>query len=121
MSIRAGTLSDSILFQSRLISGEGAQRMITWPDAFTVWAEPQRNSETTCRFIIRYRSGIAPDTHRIIWDGCIWNITSAIHDLRRTTLTIDCDFSEAVNTTDLDSEHQEFISTFPVLRPRDDE
>lgn len=118
--MRAGTLSDRITFQARSVTGEGETRAITYVDAFTVAAEPQRTSETNCRFIIRYRSGIGPETHRIIWDGVRWNITSAVHDLRKTMLTVDCDFSEAIEATTLDSTEREYVDGLPLVHTKDE-
>lgn len=49
----------------------------------------KRHSETTARFIIRYREGIDPNTHRIVHDGKTWNIQQPMPDARKRELIIE--------------------------------
>lgn len=113
----AGRLSDLLVFEARTVTVVNEQNVISWTTGFTIKGEAQRSSETLARFIIRYRPGIGPDTHRIIWDGAIFNITSAVHNRKRTMLTIDCDFSMMVEVTHLQSTEREYIDGLPVVRP----
>lgn len=119
--MRAGRLRDYVLFQSRAVTGEGESRQIVFTDAFTVKVDVVRSTETGARFVTRYRSGIGPGTYRMIWEGVIWNITSAVHDRKHRSLTIDCDFSEAVEVTDTESVQREYIDGLPVVRPESED
>jgi hypothetical protein len=117
--VNAGRLSDLVLFEKRVTPG-----LDTWIEDFTVSCEAQRQSETACRFIIRYRrttdgKEISALSHRIIFDGAIWHIASAVHDRRRTMLTIDCDLTNMIEVTHMQSTEREFIEGVPVITPRD--
>jgi len=121
--MRAGELQDLIVFERRVISPGGLE---TWTLDFEDKSRADRLSETAARFIIRYRktgdgSEINAESHRILWDGVIWHIASAVHDRRRTMLTIDCDFSMMLEATHLQSTHREYIEGLPVLAPRETE
>lgn len=127
--MQAGRLSDRVIFQKPVVTNPGGYRTVTWEDDFVVPAEVQIQAETLARFVIRYRTTgdengnevqISAKTHRIVWEGKIFHITSAPHDRKRTQLTIDADFSMMVDSTDLQSEHEEFITGLPVIRPRED-
>ena len=73
----------------------------TWTKAFQDWGEYQalgsrefpmsqkRQTETTARFVIRYRTGIHSDTWRIQFDQKTWNIVEPLHDLKRSLLEIE--------------------------------
>lgn len=118
--MQSGHLSDKIVFEAKVFTTNAAgQDVVSWVAGFEAWSEVERNSETNGRFIIRYRSDVTPASHRIIWDGAIWDITSAVHDRKRTQLTIDCDFSMMQEATHLHSHEREFIEGLPLLRPRD--
>jgi Phage head-tail joining protein. len=122
--MNAGSLSDLLLFQKKIITYNGEARSTRWTSdenegAFQQPCNVERSSETVLRIITRYREGVAPDTYRIIFDSAIWNITSAPHDRRRTQLTIDCDFSEAIEVTHMQSEVREYIDGLPVIRTRE--
>lgn len=106
-----------LLFQRRSI----VNSEVIWTDDFHDCARGNRETETTARFELHYRTDIRPDSHRILWDGAKWAITSAIPERRTGNLIISCDFSEAIQTTDLDAEHQEYIEQFPVIRPPEDD
>jgi SPP1 family predicted phage head-tail adaptor len=72
-----------------------------WAFDFETWAQVQRvgskefplmqrrHSQTTAKFIIRYRTGIDPALNRILHDGKIWDITDPVPDERRTKLEIE--------------------------------
>lgn len=120
----SGRFSDLVTFQERVVTFTGETPTITWPVGFQEWVDAERTTETACRFTMRYRKSpegaeIAPDTHRIIWESIIWNLTSVVHDRRRRLITIDCDFSEAIEVTHFQSLVREFIARHPVLRPRE--
>src|SRR5262245_6186504 len=96
--MRGGQLSDFITFEKRVITTNPFSE--TWELDFDgpIPADPQRAAETVARFTIRYRTQtngeeINAKSHRILWDGAIWHITSATHDRKRTMLFLDCDFS----------------------------
>ena len=85
---------------------------------FTADAEPQRNSETDVRFTMRYRDGITPASHQIIWDNAVWNIRNVLHDRRRVMLFLDCEATK-VDVTHLQSTEREFIDdNLPLTNPR---
>jgi hypothetical protein len=98
---------------------------ITWVQDFVEFGEVRRESEMVARFVIRYRTTdsagnaiqISAKTHRILWDGAIWRITSAPHDHKRMNLIIDADASTLVDATDMDSETTEFVDDVPDIRP----
>lgn len=117
--MNAGRLSDRVVFQAHGTTGSGESFAVTWTDDFTVWSEVRRDSELIAQFIIRYRSGVTPASHRLIWEGTVWRITSVVHDRRRTMLTINADAEPLVESTDLDSVTTEYIDAVPVLRPRE--
>lgn len=116
--MKAGRLAqERLLFQIPVVTTPGGYRTVTWTDDFKVPAEVQRDTELIARFIIRYRSGITPDSHRIIWGDWIWTITNIVHDRKRTMLTIDADAVPLVPSTDLDSETTEYVDAVPIVRP----
>ena len=100
--MESGKLRDLLTFQVLTqIQDEFGASVDTWADAFRDWGEYQgvgsrefpmsqkRQTETTARFIIRYRSGIHADSWRILFDGKIWDIVEPLHDLQRSLLTIE--------------------------------
>ena len=117
--MRAGRLSDRLLFQKKVLTLVGGQYVESWPDdlSFTLYGEAQRQSETNCSFIIRYRPNIRPDTHRILFFGAIWNISDVIPDRKHTQLTITSDFSSMIEVTHLQSTTREFIDGLPLVEP----
>lgn len=123
--MRAGRLSDSIVFEKPTVTTPSGYRTVVWaPDTAigvngAVPCEPERIGETTARFIVRYMDSITPASHQITWDGHTWRITSTVHDRRRTMLTIDCEISTFVESTDLDSETTEYVANVPVVQPPD--
>lgn len=115
--MQSGKLSDLLVFEKKTVTGTGESYTTTWLEDFREWSEAQRLSETSARFIIRYRSGITPASHRILWDDARWTIVNVIHDRRSTMLSIDADISNLVESTDLNSETTEYLDAVPVLRP----
>lgn len=110
-------MPDRPVFWRRVITYNGDQPAISYTEDFTAWADARRLTETSARFFIRYRAGIGPDTHRIVWDGAIWTITSAPHDKKKMMITIDSDLSQLVEVTHMLSTEREFIEGMPVVRP----
>jgi head-tail adaptor len=119
--MQAGRLSDLLIFEKKIRTPNALnQQIITWSSSaaqgtFTEWAEVTRQSETAARFVIRYKEGITPDSHRITWDGVVWLIVSVVHDRRRTMTIIESDFSSMVEVTHLQSDTRDFIDGLPVI------
>lgn len=98
----AGPKSDLIVFESLTTTIDSFGSPVeTWTPSFSVWSEYQpvgsrefpvltkRVVETTARFIIWYREGISPATHRILARGKTWNISDPLHDRKRHETTIE--------------------------------
>ena len=117
--MQAGKLSDTVLFQTPVVTGSHDTYTTTWTDAFTLPAEVRRDTEMIARFTIRYRDGITPASHRMIWDGILWRITSAVHDRKRTLWTIDADGTPLVDSTELTDETTHYVDAVPIMRPRE--
>lgn len=49
----------------------------------------KRQAESSAKFEIRYREGIDPDFHRIVFQGKTWNIYPPLDDGRRICLEIE--------------------------------
>lgn len=113
--MQSGRLRDRVVFEARTVTGNA----VTWAYAFTVDAHAERFDEQGCNFTVRYRSGVTPSSHRILWDDCIWTIVSAVHDQKRRQFTIVCNFSNLVEATHLQSTETEYVDAVPVLRPRE--
>jgi head-tail adaptor len=115
----AGDRTELLTFQLQTFT-ENAEGQVTgtWRDIFQEWADAERRSETTASFEIDYRDGLSPKTHRVIFDGAYWNLTSVLHDRNRRSTRLDCDFSMMIEVTSLDSDGQrEFIVGLPVIHP----
>lgn len=115
--MRAGRLRNFVQFQRPVVTGSGATRLVTWTDDFTARCEVRRDSELVCQFTIRYRSGITPDSHRIVWDAWTWRITNATHDIKKRQLVIVADATPLVESTDIDSDTTEYVDAVPIVRP----
>lgn len=119
--VNAGRLNEKLTFQLKITTvNDLGQSTFTWADSFEEMAEVQRNSETSCRFIVRYRltatsERISAENTRIIHDGSIWTIINSIPDNRHTMLMIDADFSSKIETTHLGSVEREFIDGLPTI------
>lgn len=118
---RAGSLNDRIQFERRLVDRSNPLAVdIRWIPEPVLWpAAIERTSEMSVRFTIHFRADVRPDSHRIVWEGRIWGIASAVHDARRRQLTIDADVVTLVETTQLDSDTREFLDEVPAIRPRE--
>ncbi len=117
--MKAGRMSERILFQVRTVTIVNEQAVITFPpEANYKWADVERTTEQNARFTVRYRSDVTPTSHRIVWEGCVWNITNAVHDRKKTMTVIESDFSALVEVTHLQSTETEYIDGIPVLHPR---
>lgn len=121
----AGPKSDLVVFEVKTITvnAEG-QSIGVWATAFEAWAEVQRQSTQSCRFVIWYRGSLTPEqianmpaTHRLIFEGKLYNITNALPDRKRSEITIDSDFSALVEATHLLSTVKEYVNGLPVVRP----
>ncbi len=124
--MRAGLMNQKITFQAKTITvaqdDDGSDvNVITWADAFSEWAAVERLSEQVSRFTIHYRAGIRPNTHRIVFEDTYWTITSAVPDSRHIDLMIDCDFSDQVEVTTLESTTREYITDVPLVRTPSEE
>lgn len=98
---RPGLLRDRILYELKTINP--ITNDTTWSDYATEWANCQYVSSDSIQSNLdateitrqalhvehRYRSDIHAGTHRIRFDGKIWNIVEPIHDQRRTMLMVD--------------------------------
>lgn len=119
--VNAGRLNDLIVFHLKTFTvNANGQSVGTWASSFSEWAEVQRNSETSCRFIIRHRltatsERISAENSRIVHDGSIWSVINSVPDLKRTMLIIDADFSAKIEVTHLTSTEREFIDGLPVI------
>lgn len=117
----AGALSERLNFEKRIITrapDPSVPDEVAWQHDFFEAGDASRSGELSARFVVRYRPNITPATHRVVWDGAIWHIVGIDPDRRRTQLTINCDFSMLVESTDLKSDDREFIPQPPVIRPK---
>jgi len=120
-TVNAGRRTDLIVFEARVLTAlANGGIQTTWSPlaingGFTEWCEALRQSETVVQFTIDYRSGITPASHRILWEGAVWNIASAVHDPKNTDLRISADFSMMIDVTHLQSTEHEFIATLPIV------
>lgn len=112
-ALNAGRLTALVEFEQKTITvNANGQNVATWGAGFSDLCEVQRQSETSCRFILRYRniSPYAwPERYRAIYDGRIWTIDNAVPDIKSTMLIIDCSFASLIETTHLLSTKKEFI------------
>lgn len=117
--LAAGRLTDLLRFELKTITtNANGQKVSTWGVGFDEWGEAQRQSEQNCRFVIRYRDispRTWPDSYRILMFGAIWTIASAVPDIRRTMLIIDCDFSAKLEVTHMASVTREYIDGLPIV------
>src|SRR5262245_43400582 len=116
--MNVGRRSDLITFELRTLTVNEQQHVESWSFAFKQWAEAIRQSETVARFTIPYKADIRPNTHRIVWESSVWNITNEVHDQKRTVTIIDCDFSMMIEATHLDSTEREFVTDLPLVRKK---
>lgn len=119
--LNAGRLNELVVFQLKTITVNGlGQSVESWSDSFNEWSEVQRSGETSCRFIIRHRltatsERISAENSRIKYDGSLWTVINSIPDSKHTMLMIDCDFSEKIEVTTLQSTEKEYIDGLPQI------
>ncbi len=111
--MEAGKLRHRVTFQARSSTRDTVgQQLLTWTDAFTVWAAVEGlsvretlaaqavRSEVTSKITMRYRAEFAnPATVaalRAIYDGRIFNIHGAV-DLDGRKRSIELEVSEGLN------------------------
>lgn len=116
--MNAGQLRDRIHLQAKVeTTNAHGQVVTTWGAEFTVAAKATRFSEQTAQFIIRHRSDINVQTHRILHFGSIWTINNSIHDIKDDRTTLGSDFSQLIETTHMTSVEREHIEGLPLTRP----
>lgn len=116
--MNAGELRDRIRLQPRVetVNAHG-QVVTTWGTEFTLAAKATRLSEQAAQFIIRYRSDINVQSHRILHFDSYWTINNSIHDQKDDRTTLDSDFSQLIEVTHLQSTEREHIEELPLTRP----
>lgn len=86
----AGALDRRITVQAAtdVISPTSGEKVPSWADSFETWAavshvradegftEDQRRAESVKQFRIRYRAGLSPKTHRVVFDFRPYDIHS---------------------------------------------
>lgn len=100
--MEGGKLRDWLTFEVKTEGQDSFSAPVEfWETAFEDWGwyqgvgsrefplSQKRQSETSARFVVRFREGIDPANYRIRFDGRIWNIAAPVHDLKRSTLTIE--------------------------------
>ena len=121
--MNSGRLAERVVLELKTVTLDArGGKVESWgPDPVTpgglVSAETTRISETAARFVLRYRTDIRPDTHRIVFWNARWNVTDVVPDLRRDLITVDSDFSEKIEVTHLESDVKEWIDGLPVVHP----
>lgn len=100
--MNAGSLDRRITVQAAtfVASATSGEKVATWADAFGAWAgvtpvradegftEDQRRAEAVKQFRIRYRSGLSPKTHRVVFEARTYDIHSITEVERREGLDI---------------------------------
>jgi len=101
MATRSGKMDRLITIQSKTTEkDEYGEEIETWDTHAKVWAmrrdlrgnefyaAQQLNAEINTVFKTRYVSGIAPDSHRIVYDGLTYNILAVVELGRREALEL---------------------------------
>lgn len=122
--MNAGRLRHRPVFEKKTITYTGDVRTETWaPDTSfssdgSIAAEAVRLSERVARFAIYHRDTIGPETHRILFWGSRWTITSAVRGDGRdyNALFIESDFSDKIEVTHLQSETREHLDGLPLIQ-----
>lgn len=100
---------DTLLTIQRLTTSRGASggAISAWADDDSLWAErvsatgtefraaSARHAEVNQVFRVRYYAGLSPKSHRIIRDGLVYDILSAIEEKRFETMLVSCKYTEA--------------------------
>lgn len=98
-----GKMDRRITIQVRTLTKDAAGgRVETWADSFDGWAEAvavkqsegvtadaDRNIEER-QFRMRYRTGLASGTHRILYQLRFYDITSIVEEGRQNAILITC-------------------------------
>lgn len=103
----AGLLDRWVIFQLRTETQNSyGEPVEAWAETFGTWAAfealgskefpalQKTHAETTARFRIRYRTGIDPATHRILFDDRLWNIQPPVPIGRNVELQIEASVVE---------------------------
>lgn len=104
-----GAMDRRIMVQRRDVTRDAAGGVIeTWVDQFHLWTEipKQQGGETliadgdrasdTRQFRIRYREGIASDTHRIEYQSRFYDIRHIAEEGRRNRLLITAVWNQSI-------------------------
>lgn len=99
--MRAGQLDRRITIQQFATSPDSfGQPIETWTDVAVVWAQitaesggesyaaEQRTAKQVVTFTVRYRAGIRPKSHRVVYDGEIYDVENVEEIGRREGLAI---------------------------------
>lgn len=118
----AGRLRDRIRLEFRSTPQSDTAAEAWTAVSTSLPAESISRGERFAEFNIRFRDDVYashPD-YRVIWHGRIWTITDVepSDDMRRTILTLRCDFSAMQEATHLGSDRREYIPGLPDERPR---
>ena len=86
--VTPGELRDRVTIERKTVTqAANGEPVTTWATIAELWAKVQQltgreqiaaqqvQSPADARFVIRRRSGIAPDMHRIVWRGQPYDIT----------------------------------------------
>jgi SPP1 family predicted phage head-tail adaptor len=98
-----GKMDRRITIQARTLTKDAAGgRVETWADSFLCWAELVKTSQTETvtadadrnieirQFRIRYKSGLASGTHRILYQLRFYDITGIDEEGRQDRLLLTC-------------------------------
>ena len=98
-----GRMNRRLTFQSRTMTRDAAGgRVETWADAFDAWAEilshkaaekvlgDSERTDDERNFRIRYRSGIAAGSHRVLYQLKFYDITGVIEEGIQDRLVLTC-------------------------------
>lgn len=101
MRLRAGELDRRITIQRLSVTrGNLGEELKGWTTVATVWAKVevdaggeefralQRTASQTARFTIRYRAGISPKDHRVVYQGRVYEIEDVAEPDRIKTLVL---------------------------------
>ena len=98
-----GKLNRRLTIQARTFTQDSTGgRVETWADAFQCWGElvtskategiasNSEKSQDTRQFRIRWKSGIASGTHRVLYQLAFYDIEGITEEGIKTTLLLDC-------------------------------
>ena len=98
-----GKMNRRITIQVRTLTQDATGgRVETWADAFHCWAElvtskaaesivaDSDRAQDTRQFRIRWKSGIASGTHRVLYQLAFFDITGITEEGIKTALILDC-------------------------------